>query len=84
LKNLGTISTPQNEQEKYENFYTFHFKFGSNGIGDGQFMRPHDLAFDSSGNVYISERELNNIQKFDSNDTFIMKWSTEGEDQGQF
>jgi hypothetical protein len=47
-------------------------------------MRPHDLAFDSSGNVYTSERKLNNIQKSDCNDTFIMNWSTEGEDQGQF
>jgi tripartite motif-containing protein 71 len=70
--------------DQQEQYYSYLFKFGSNGTADGQFMRPHDVAFDSKGNVYISDRELNNIQKFDSNSTFIMKWGSEGEDEGQF
>lgn len=74
----------ENQQQLQEPYYSYLFKFGSNGTGDGQFMRPHDVAFDSKGNVYISDRELNNIQKFDSNGTFIMKWGSEGEDEGQF
>ncbi len=34
--------------------------------------------------MYISDRSLNDIQKFDSNGTFIMKWGSEGKDEGQF
>jgi NHL repeat len=43
-------------------------------------MRPHDVTFDSKGNVYISDREFNHIQKFDSTGTFIKKWGSGEED----
>jgi streptogramin lyase len=64
--------------------YVFSFKWGSKGFGDGQFLRPHDVEFDSSGNVYVSDRDLNNIQKFDSHGKFITKWGSNGSAIGQF
>ena len=28
---------------------------GSKGSGNGQFERPHDAAFDSAGNLYVTD-----------------------------
>ena len=67
-----------------DNQYSFAFKWGSRGTGDGQFLRPHDVEFDSNGNVYVSDRDRNDIQKFTPNGTFLMKWGSEGNNAGQF
>ena len=64
--------------------YCFKSKWGSEGISNGQFLRPHDVNFDSKGNVYVSDRDRNDVQKFTPNGTFIMKWGSEGENAGQF
>ena len=64
--------------------YKFVMKWGSFGSGNSQFMRPHDIAFDSKGNVYVSGRDNNNIQKFTHNGTFLLKWGTKGSGDGQF
>jgi hypothetical protein len=64
--------------------YKFVLKWGSFGDGDSQFKRPHDIAFDSKGNVYVSGRDNNNIQKFTHNGTFILKWGSKGSGDGQF
>lgn len=64
--------------------YKFVLKWGSFGDGNGQFKRPHDIAFDSKGNVYVSGRDNNNIQKFTHNGTFILKWGSKGSGDGQF
>ena len=64
--------------------YTFVTKWGSQGTEDGQFLRPHDIDFDSEGNVYVSDRDRNDIQKFTPNGTFLMKWGSEGNKGGQF
>lgn len=64
--------------------YSFVTKWGSQGTDDGQFLRPHDLDFDSEGNVYVSDRDRNDIQKFTPNGTFLMKWGSEGNEEGQF
>lgn len=42
----------------------FLTKFGSYGSGSGQFRDPEHLAIDSDGNIYISDRKNDNIQKF--------------------
>ena len=64
--------------------YCFDFKWGSRGSADGQFLRPHDINFDSKGYVYVSDRDRNDIQKFTPNGTFLMKWGSEGDMPGQF
>ena len=58
--------------------YCFNFKWGSQGTADGQFLRPHDVNFDSKGYVYVSDRDRNDIQKFTPNGTFLLKWGSEG------
>jgi tripartite motif-containing protein 71 len=65
--------------------YMFVKKWGSKGIGDGQFKRPHDLDFDPQEKyLYTLDRDGNRVQVFDKNGTFIMKWGTLGTGDGQF
>lgn len=64
--------------------YFFSFKWGSLGPDSGQFMRPHDIEFDSLGNIYISDRGLNNIQKFTHDGKYLMQWGKEGSGDGEF
>lgn len=49
--------TPDNSSGNYIT------QWGSNGTGDGQFMGTHDVAIDSSGNVYVTCTNYR-IQKF--------------------
>ena len=37
------------------NDLTFFSSFGSQGSGNGQFNYPWDIAFDSTGNVYVAD-----------------------------
>ena len=78
----GKLFVSSNAEEDKK--YSFSFKWGSKGYNDGQFIRPHDVEFDSSGNVFVSDRDLNNIQKFDPHGKFIKKWGSNGTTIGQF
>jgi tripartite motif-containing protein 71 len=78
------MSSTAFSQQTNETRYSFAFKWGSNGSGDGQFLRPHDVDFDSKGNVYVSDRDRNDIQKFSPNRTFILKWGHKGIHDGEF
>lgn len=39
-------------------------RFGQSGTGPGCFSRPYGVGFDSTGNVYVAERENGRIQVF--------------------
>jgi len=54
--------------------YSFVSKIGSKGTSDGQFDTPHTIAFDSSGNMYVTDTKNARVQKFDNNGTFLTKW----------
>lgn len=42
------------------------------------------IDVDTSGYVYVIDKDGANVQKFDSNGKFITKWGSEGDDDGQF
>jgi tripartite motif-containing protein 71 len=65
--------------------YNFSNKWGSEGKGDGQFQRPHDLDFSPDEKIlYAVDRDGNRIQAFDKNGTFLFSWGKLGTDDGQF
>ena len=53
----------------------YKFSWGSPGIGAGQFIRPHNIAFDAQDQVYVVDREAHRIQIFDAQGTFVTMWS---------
>ena len=42
------------------------------------------MAFDSNGNLYVTDMKNYRIQKFDNNGTFLAMWGSEGTGDGQF
>ena len=64
--------------------FKFAYKFGTKGNGNGQFQDPHDVSFDSSGNVFVPDRVRNDIQKFTHEGVFISKFGGPGSGPGQF
>ena len=64
--------------------FKFAYKFGTKGNGNGQFQDPHDVSFDSSGNVFVPDRVRSDIQKFTHEGVFISKFGGPGSGPGQF
>lgn len=66
------------------------------GTGDGQFITPTWVSFDSAGSMYVTETnsdpsqvtspDINHqrIQKFNAAGQFVSKWGSYGENGGQF
>ena len=52
---------------------------GSRGNGRGEFIAPHDVKFDTAGNMYIAERGNERVQVMDSSGHFIRSFGQEEE-----
>jgi sugar lactone lactonase YvrE len=70
--------------KKYGSTGVFITKWGSFGIGDGQFREPNGMATDAAGNVYVADSGNNRVQKFTSSGVFITKWGSSGAGNGAF
>jgi DNA-binding beta-propeller fold protein YncE len=57
---------------------------GIPGPGTGQFQDPADVAVDSSGNVYVADRNNSRIQKFNSSGGYLLQWGSYGTVDGRF
>jgi subtilisin family serine protease/sugar lactone lactonase YvrE len=64
--------------------YAFRFSFGSKGSGNGQVNYPMGAAVDSSGNVWVVDRDNNRIQKFNSKGEYLGQFGSEGSGDGKF
>ena len=55
------------------------------GVPGDNFNRPTDVAWDSAGNIFVSDGYGNSrVAKFDKNGKFIKSWGTRGTEPGQF
>ncbi|MDD2999940.1 MAG: hypothetical protein PHV05_12835 [Candidatus Riflebacteria bacterium] len=54
------------------------------GTGSGQFSLACCIAFDSSGNFYVTDLSLDRVQKFDSSGSYVTKWGSTGTGNGYF
>ena len=50
---------------------SFITSFGTKGSGEGQYVEPNDLAFDSQGNIYVCEYGNNRVQVLDPNGRYL-------------
>jgi streptogramin lyase len=52
---------------------------------DGLFRQPTDVAWDSAGNIYISDGYINSrVAKYDSKGDWVKSWGERGTGPGQF
>jgi streptogramin lyase len=52
---------------------------------DGLFRQPTDVAWDSQGNIYISDGYINSrVAKYDTNGDWVKSWGEKGTGPGQF
>lgn len=57
---------------------------GDRGSGPGDFDGPRGIAIDSSGYVYIVDRNNSRVQKFDSDGVYEGEWGADGFGAGEF
>ena len=52
---------------------------------DGLFRQPTDVAWDSKGNIFITDGYINSrVAKYDKNGDWVKSWGTPGNGPGQF
>lgn len=70
---------------QYATNYVLNKTWGSHGMGEGQFIRPHDLDFSPlEDKLYVVDRDNNRVQVFDKSGNFLFKWGSFGGGDGQF
>jgi DNA-binding beta-propeller fold protein YncE len=52
--------------------------WGTRGKGPGQFGLPHNLVADAEGRVYVTDRDNQRVEVFDSSGKFLTEWSGTG------
>lgn len=59
---------------KFDRHGKYLLAWGTQGSGPGQFLRPHGIAVDASGRVYVVDRTNRRIQIFDANGRYLDEW----------
>jgi tripartite motif-containing protein 2/3/tripartite motif-containing protein 71 len=79
-KNIYVVNFSDNCIQILNPDLTFSSSFGSRGNGDGQFSAPYDVAFDSTGNVYVVNCDINttHVQVFTREGQFLRKFRRVG------
>jgi DNA-binding beta-propeller fold protein YncE len=67
---------------KFDKTGKFVMSWGTPGSGPSQFQTVHSIQFDSKDRAYVSDRENNRIQIFDTNGKLLKTWNHLGSTQG--
>ena len=71
--------------QKFTNTGAFILKFGSPGSGgDGLFGNPFGIAVDKYGHIFVADVSNNQVQVFNPDGSFLLRWGTTGTNAGQF
>lgn len=66
------------------NSHVLDWTAGEPGSGDGQFSSAEGIAVDSQGNIFVSDKYNNRVNKFDSQGIFVTSFGSYGTEDGQF
>jgi DNA-binding beta-propeller fold protein YncE len=58
--------------------------FGRQGDRPGNFAHPCGIATDAFGNIYVIDRQFENVQVFDQQGRTLLAFGQEGTQPGQF
>ncbi len=73
-----------NRVVKFSSNGQFIKAWGEAGSGPGQFLVPHSITMDSTGRLFVADRDNNRIQIFDQEGNFIDEWKQFGRPSGVF
>jgi sugar lactone lactonase YvrE len=73
-----------NRVVKFTKDGAFVKEWGKKGNGRGEFSEPHTIAIDSTGRLFVGDRENNRIQIFDQDGRFLDEWRQFGRPSGIF
>jgi DNA-binding beta-propeller fold protein YncE len=89
--NLYVVDAGNDRIQKFDNNGKFIMMWGASGAGDREFDFARGngdylggVAMDVQGNIYVVDSGNQRIQKFDPSGNFILKWGSEGTNDGQF
>jgi len=85
-KGGGYTSPPgyQGWSLSYDSGSNYSSSFGSEGIGNGQFKQPTDVAVDAKGNLWVVDKTNNRIEQFNEKGEFLKATGALGTTGGKF
>lgn len=75
---------PVNDAPTFTDGYEFTGKWGSSGMGDGQFTSSGAVAITTTGKIVVCDYAAHRVQIFEPDGTFISKFGSLGGGDGQF
>ncbi|MEQ9298511.1 MAG: 6-bladed beta-propeller [Cyclobacteriaceae bacterium] len=84
--NIYVIDKNNERIQVFDSDANYQFKFGSIGIGDGQFSSnaAENFVFDTNNDLWVVDRGNDRIQKFSDDGIFIQAYGSSGTADGQF
>ncbi len=82
--NIYVVDTGNHRVQKFGPDRAFLTAWGSEGDGDGQFLKPSSVAIDADGVVYVSDEGRGDVQRFDSDGELLGIIGSHGTGDGQF
>lgn len=86
--NIYVVDINLHRVQKFDSNGNFILKFGSGGgpgeygNEDGEFEKPRGIAIDNNaGILYVTDFGNSRVQAFNTNGTFLFKWSGDGDEQ---
>ena len=80
----GHEDASNNRVLKFTHEGKFVKQWGGTGSKPGEFLVPHQLAFDSQGRLFVADRDNNRIQIFDQEGRFLAEWTQFGRPSGLY